>query len=246
MAGSVLPRYLSQMLRDGEPDDARSFVYRGQCNYGWPLQSAAYRRLSQPARSGVGSGSAVSEDGQVEYNRELISSFRNRRFDTVDGVRFTDLEVLAQLQHLGAATSLIDFSRSPLVALWFACEDALHNPDAHETSQQGGAVFRIDTTYALDNDPGRTDNGTPPTFDEILGRRLIFPNDLLAWRPPPIASARERVVAQHSVLLLGMPLMSPDPSDTRIKKIRVHNEDKAQLKDGGLHRWLRQVGHDGR
>ena len=33
----------------------------------------------------------------------------------------SELKVLAQLQHQGAATGLIDFSTKPLVALWFAC-----------------------------------------------------------------------------------------------------------------------------
>ena len=33
------------------------------------------------------------------------------------------LQLLARLQHFGAATGLLDFSYSPLVALWFACED---------------------------------------------------------------------------------------------------------------------------
>ena len=38
------------------------------------------------------------------------------------GRQLSDLEILAELQHFGAATCLIDFSRSALVALWFACQ----------------------------------------------------------------------------------------------------------------------------
>jgi hypothetical protein len=33
----------------------------------------------------------------------------------------SNLELLLELQHYGAATGLIDFSRDFLVALWFAC-----------------------------------------------------------------------------------------------------------------------------
>ena len=47
--------------------------------------------------------------------------------ETPDG-----LELLAQLQHQGAATGLIDFTRQPLVALWFACNEA---------DEENGAVY---------------------------------------------------------------------------------------------------------
>ncbi len=229
--GTLLADYLNQLLGDvGESDDARSFAYRGQRDAMWELQSSAYRRLCRSAGLGANSGSEVTEDSLIDYNKELISSFRNRRYDTADGARFTDLEVLSQLQHLGAATALIDFSLNPLVALWFACQDAPHDPIAPETSYLDGAVFKVDTTYSLDSDPGRLDDGAGPNLDEILDQRLIPPHDLLAWRPPVVASARERVVAQHSVLLLGRPLMASSPSGPRIKKIPVSRDDKERLR----------------
>lgn len=37
------------------------------------------------------------------------------------GRKLTDFELLAKLQHHGAATRLIDVSRNMLVALWFTC-----------------------------------------------------------------------------------------------------------------------------
>ncbi|MXW60019.1 MAG: FRG domain-containing protein [Acidimicrobiia bacterium] len=229
--GNLLSKYLHQLFGDeGESDDARSFAYRGQRDATWELQSSAYRRLSRSTGLGASSGREVTEGSLIDYNKELISRFRNRRFDTADGARFTDLEALSQLQHLGAATALIDFSLNPLVALWFACQDAPHDPIAPEASQQDGAVFRVDTTYSLDSDPGRLDDGAGPNLDEILGQRLIPPHDLLAWRPPAVASARERVVAQHSVLLLGRPLMASNPSDSRIRKIPVSRDDKERLR----------------
>ena len=50
-----------------------------------------------------------------------------------------DLSILAQLQHQGAATSLIDFSDNPLVALWFACKKNLNQDSSN------GKVFILST-----------------------------------------------------------------------------------------------------
>ncbi len=119
-SGTLLSKYVNRLLDDGgNVTAAKSFAYRGQLAAEWELHSSAYRRLS---RSAAASGSAgVPNDQQITYNKNLISDFRNRRFDTVDGVTFTDLEVLCQLQHLGSATSLIDFSRNPLALIVHGC-----------------------------------------------------------------------------------------------------------------------------
>ena len=45
--------------------------------------------------------------------------------------QLSDLELLAELQHFGAATCLIDFSRSALVALWFACQTRISGGEAN-------------------------------------------------------------------------------------------------------------------
>ena len=46
-----------------------------------------------------------------------------------------ELELLADLQHHGAATCLLDFTRGALIALWFACEK----------SETDGKVFVVNT-----------------------------------------------------------------------------------------------------
>ena len=220
--GTLLAKYLKRLLSDaGESGGARSFAYRGQRNAEWPLQSSAYRRLSG-SETGASSGNAVSVDRLIEYNENLISDFRNRRFDVSDGTRLTDLGALSLLQHLGAATSLIDFSLSPLVALWFACQDAPHGPDGPTKNKPDGAVFRVDTTFSRGSDPEWG-------FEEIV-RHLESTASLLAWRPPTIAGAGERIIAQQSVLLLGGRLMVPDPDDPEIRRIEVLHSEKDQLR----------------
>ena len=43
------------------------------------------------------------------------------------GQSSTPLQLLAKLQHFGAATGLLDFTHNPLVALWFACDEPGHD-----------------------------------------------------------------------------------------------------------------------
>ena len=55
--------------------------------------------------------------------------------DLKDGRKLYDLELLAELQHHGAATCLIDFTSRFLVALWFACQK----------TRTDGMVFIVNT-----------------------------------------------------------------------------------------------------
>ena len=61
----------------------------------------------------------------LKINKDLIDeSEGSLGHDQKNGQQLSDLEILAELQHFGAATCLIDFSRSALVALWFACQQS--------------------------------------------------------------------------------------------------------------------------
>ena len=52
----------------------------------------------------------------------MISAARLEGHDLKNGQRLFDLELLAELQHYGAATCLRDFTYSAQVALWMACQ----------------------------------------------------------------------------------------------------------------------------
>lgn len=201
---TILTNYLEQLLHGADVSISHhQFVYRGQSDAAWPLESSAVRRL----------GSSASNESLIEYNRELIGGFRDRRFDT-DGERaLTDLEVLAHLQHLDAATSLVDFSRNPLIALWFACQEQAEGAD--------GRVFKLDVTFCLEHDPGRP-------FEDCRAQ-LIPPVNLLAWQPPHVAVASERVLAQHSVMVLGPDLVESVPQRDVVSQVEIPEVDKNEL-----------------
>ena len=107
------------------------FLYRGQADSAWPVDCAAFRRL----RNNLGASIAEKAISPllVGYLPFFINKAKMRGF-LPDGFDqdSTDLELMAQLQHQGAATGLIDFTRQPLVALWFAC---------NEYKEENGAVY---------------------------------------------------------------------------------------------------------
>jgi hypothetical protein len=99
--------------------------WRGQSDISWGLDSSAARRQKDhlPAFDNPG---ASRESQTLEYEQRLLDEARALGHGVRNGGRLTDLELLSVLQHHGAATRLLDFTRNAFIALWFA---ASSNPD---------------------------------------------------------------------------------------------------------------------
>lgn len=125
--------------------DSRIAGWRGQSNLAWPIDSSGVRRVSLqggpptdlvPANPGVLNGAAqIDKDDPAaleyylqRYESYLLNAARRAGHGFQAGRELNDLELLAVLQHHGAATRLLDFSRNAAVALWFACSE---NPAAY-------------------------------------------------------------------------------------------------------------------
>jgi hypothetical protein len=91
------------------------WMWRGQSNIEWPLHSSAYRRLSLEKKP--------REFDMRYYEENLLERATHKGFRWHNGKMLSDFELLAKLQHHGTATRLIDFSRSVLIALWFAVSE---------------------------------------------------------------------------------------------------------------------------
>lgn len=192
--GSVLAIYMTKLLAGTELQAyPRTYAYRGQNDASWKLQSAAVRRLESSDQLDEAQTSATLEEQTVRYHRhQLLGPFRSRGYDIVDGRRQTDMECLSTLQHQGAATALLDFSYSPLVALWFASKNGGGNVD--------GRVFKVDITTCRTNSDGDA-AAAESSLGAILGS-LQYPREIMAWRPPSLGGSHQRALAQQSVHLL--------------------------------------------
>ena len=105
------------------------YGFRGQENSSWSVESAASRWRNSE------SNLPPTPEQFARYHQEiLIAPAKLRGYHRQGGRMWTDLELLANLQHHRAATGLIDFTRSPLVALWFAC---------HKSPEANGSVFMV-------------------------------------------------------------------------------------------------------
>ena len=120
-------------VQSGEPDPITSlnefmnwvqelpqgeYVYRGVSNKNYQIEASTYRRLKDEK------GNLRDEDRSAErlrqINWEMIEDANRHRHGWENEQRPPDLNLLAKLQHSGAATCLIDFTKNPLVALWMA------------------------------------------------------------------------------------------------------------------------------
>ncbi|MDE0021084.1 MAG: FRG domain-containing protein [Candidatus Poribacteria bacterium] len=146
------------------------------------IQASAYRRLPEWERDKPEKLRIVIED--------LINEARLRKYDQKEGDTLFDLELLAELQHRGAATCLIDFTRNPLVALWFACQPKSTNRD----EETDGKVF------AVDSYDRSIEVVTPNLVKQKKIADFLTGDTLYKWEP---ALQNSRIFAQHSVFLFG-------------------------------------------
>lgn len=168
------------------------FVWRGAANADWALYSSLARRYVEL------NGAVPSEEDLIAFEQEVIGEARAWGLDWhTGGGRLTALELLAALQHYGVATRLVDFTFSPLIALWFAVE---------RFDEVDGRIFAIDISPRL---VSRRDAASVDPWwfskDEETGSQ--WARESWIWQPPPL---EPRMVRQQGCFLMGgIPTIGP-------------------------------------
>ena len=242
--------YRRELLAIAERWRSPVLAFRGQKDRDWILESSAERRLKKGFKGLI----RVPDNLFIEYHRDnLIQKGKLRNYDKREGKYLNDLELLADLQHHGAATCLLDFTRNALVALWFAC-DTSHGESGgfdQETVEglgeatktfNDGKVFVVNTA----DERGRFRELTPrdiegTSIEEVLrfktrdeesaGERtdqvsLRSSSDVAKfwyWTP---AHLNERITAQGSLFLFAPPSSGRPDS----QEIVVAAECKGQIR----------------
>ena len=169
-----------------------NYLFRGVPNAAYRIQASAYRRPKEGTRD---------FEKFLQINRDLIAEARLRGHGEREGRKLGDLEILAQLQHYGAATCLIDFTHNAQIALYFACQQDLKQDRNSQDAKNlpGGKV------YAVLNNPDRFEKVTPDSLekkiDDFFRSHESDRPQLYHWEP---AYHNNRIIAQQSIFLFGV------------------------------------------
>ncbi|MDE0297428.1 MAG: FRG domain-containing protein [Candidatus Poribacteria bacterium] len=177
-------RSLTRFLKWAAQFENGEYLFRGVSNDTYEIQASASRRLDKEDRNPV---------QLLKVNQDLIDKARLLGHDRQDGHQLSALELLAQLQHYGAATCLIDFMRNALVALWMACQQSTRRKNAN------GKVFAVRS-----DNRSQFRNVTPQRLKdeeiEFFFRKENGRFPLYQWQPK---YQNNRIIAQQSVFVFG-------------------------------------------
>ena len=190
-----------------------SYVFRGQGDGHWELESGAVRRIVKEQGEAIRYVAKLSELVAVYQREVLINPAITRAFDLDEHGRMSELELLAKLQHFGAGTALLDFTWDPLVALWFACEE----------DNEDGKVFALNiggTDGAPRLDKEEEQKRIEEVFRQERGRGVVL------WEPTTRGEAAPRILRQRSVFVVGPPIVPKE----LVHEIPVEQSRKVAIK----------------
>jgi len=176
-----ITNYLEIIKNEFEKEKVNVFIYRGQPNSDWEVESAAVRRIRKSFTD-----DAILLDTYIRYHKRLIDIAKLKGYNFQGNKKLNDLELIAELQHYSAATCLIDFSRNPLIALWFACSNKF---------DKNGAVYVLNISNSKKFSQISYEQIEKHAIEDFLTGNINW-----YWEPSEI---NQRIPRQHSVFVFG-------------------------------------------
>ena len=201
------------------------FVYRGVSNEDYikdkQIEASTCRRLkkrepydwvSEAEKAQFLSNEQVERPEQLlKINEEMIKDARAQGHDYKDGKYLFDLDLLAELQHYGAATCLIDFTYDAMVALWFACQPSseryrcvkhAENAESEVTCQLISEKYANGKVVAvgLHRSHKVADTEAEKNIGCFFRQNVKNRSELYHWQPK---YQNNRIIAQRSIFMFG-------------------------------------------
>ena len=203
-----------------------SYAYRGQENADWKVESGALRRIKEKTNLLVKKTNLSKEDFISYHEKVLLEPARMDRYGVEDSRELSDLELLAKLQHYGAATCLIDFTRNFFVAMWFACQ---HH------KEKDGKIFILNTGdeknfLSLEGEDLEKKVRPILTFqirDEIASSKetTILSGPQPSWWHWSPQGLVQRILKQDSLFIFGQPKIE----GALLQEIKISHGDKYKI-----------------
>src|SRR6476469_2676512 len=169
---------------------SENWAFRGQLNRRWELRNAIERTDFIKLYKGV----------EADFVQEFMRGARN--YLTKDETPEHLIEWLALMQHHGAPTRLLDFSKSPFVAAFFAfeaCEDSL---------EKNTAIWAININFLklkaieeLSKDFADELEKSGNRINEVLFEKIFFANEHALVFPVEPFRMNRRYSLQQSIFV---------------------------------------------
>lgn len=193
---------------DGIYDDA---IHHKE--YVQPINSSLSVRIKKSYGKGSGEDESYAKANYLNCLLKIIADARKNCPNKYKGM--CDLHILADIQHNGGATCLVDFSKSFLLPLWFACK---------RSEYKGNATYGVLYCYNYMHDLIVKNNLSIVHSEEenksiqelVCGTYTIVDycsdsyNRFRLWEPLAI---NNRITRQDSVFLFGIEKFKPDNHD---------------------------------
>jgi hypothetical protein len=169
----------------------REWLYRGQSNSNWTLQSSLYRTITRNTRIRNVNAKRKAVLIREKYEKEIISHFVKAAhlYLSATPEKNKNFDWLSVMQHYGAPTRMLDFSFSPFVALFFAIIDI----------QNEAAVYCIKYHEIIDIDKSYY-NDIEKKYNSIMETQADLKNTILVPFEPSFTN--ERLLAQQGAFLI--------------------------------------------
>lgn len=181
----IVSRYLKKL------NIHENTIFRGHASYDWELKPSIGRYYDDM-------WSTV-----LHLEKKSLSDFKKRSVPYLKHKPNSDIEWLCLMQHHGCATRLLDFTTSPLIALFFASD-----PE----EKQDGAL--IAATY------GRS-------YENVSDDNLFERSNSFAYHPSHIT---ERIIGQHGCFIYSNRPNQP-LNDKQIEKYKIIHSEKRQIRE---------------